>query len=381
MEAVGQLAGGVAHDFNNLLQAALINIERAEHATESDPDHVRDMLRSASRILSQGSQLINQLLHVSRRKPLRAERLQIGHTLGEITDLLERAAGDAVQMAMVAAPDLWSSMIDPAQFETAVLNLVINARDAMPLGGSLTISSANLRLSAGEAAVLDLAPGEYVGSGADRYRHRHEPGGARPGVRALLHDQGCRQGIRPRPGAGAQLRQADPAARITIESEPGAGTSVALYFPRCAPDRAAAGAPQRRPAVARPRLSARILLVEDDPRVLNQTRLALQEMGLQVIPARDGEAALQALRTRGDIQLLLSDVVLAGGISGVEVARGALALHPGLPVLLVSGHAEEVLEKFGAIDEFRLLAKPYKQAELLALLVQMLGPEALPAAP
>ena len=120
-------------------------------------------METASRILSQGSQLINQLLHVSRRKPLRAERLQIGYILGEITDLLERAAGDAVQMAMVAAPDLWSSMIDPAQFETAVLNLVINARDAMPLGGTLTISSANLRLPAGEAAALDLAPGEYVG--------------------------------------------------------------------------------------------------------------------------------------------------------------------------------------------------------------------------
>ena len=380
MEAVGQLAGGVAHDFNNLLQAALINIERAEHATESDPDHVRDMLRSASRILSQGSQLINQLLHVSRRKPLRAERLQIGHILGEITDLLERAAGDAVQMTMVAAPDLWSSMIDPAQFETAVLNLVINARDAMPLGGTLTISSANLRLSAGEAAGLDLEPGEYVslvltdtGIGMSRevLARVFEPF-------FTTKDAGK--------GSGLGLAQVHSFAKgsggtITIESEPGAGTSVALYFPRCAPARAAVGTPQHGTPAARPQLSARILLVEDDPRVLNQTRLALQEIGLQVIPARDGEAAMQALRTRGDIQLLLSDVVLAGGISGVEVARGALALHPGLPVLLVSGHAEEVLEKFGAIDEFRLLAKPYKQADLLTLLMQMLGSRALPAAP
>ncbi|RYI34363.1 MAG: response regulator, partial [Acetobacteraceae bacterium] len=320
------------------------------------------------------------LLHVSRRKPLRAERLQIGYILGEITDLLERAAGDAVQMAMVAAPDLWSSMIDPAQFETAVLNLVTNARDAMPLGGTLTISGTNLRFSAGEAAVLDLEPGEYVS--------------------LVLTDTGI--GMSPEvldrvfepffttkdagEGSGLGLAQVHSFAKrsggtITIESEPGAGTSVALYFPRCAPARAAAITPQRRPLAERTRLSARILLVEDDLRVLNQTRLALQEIGLQVISARDGEAAMQALRMRGDIQLLLSDVVLAGGISGVEVARGALALYPGLPVLLVSGHAEEVLEKFGAIDEFQLLAKPYKQAELLALLVQMLGPQALPATP
>ena len=279
-------------------------------------------------------------------------------------ELIRRASGETICVETQVAPGLWYTHIDPAQFKSALLNLVLNARDAMPHGGTLSIRMSNAVLDAREAAALDLVPGEYV-----RVQVADTGIGMRPEVLSRVFEPFFTTKEVGK-GSGLGLAQVHGFARqsdgcASVHSTPGQGTVVSLLFPRDLS--VAAETITCEPAEARsiegPK--ATVLLVEDEPDVLDVMELALVDAGHQVVPARDGAEALAALRSDTSVDVLVSDVVLPGGLNGVELARAARWLRPKLPVLLASGYAAEVLAQHGADGEFELLAKPFRAAELL----------------
>jgi PAS domain S-box-containing protein len=371
MEAVGQLTGGVAHDFNNLLQAVSGNLELALAALgRGDVGRVRRLLGNAARGIGRGARLTGQLLAFSRRQVLRAECVDPRRLLDDMADLIRRAAGETVSVHTVSAPMLWDCRADPAQLEAAVLNLVINARDAMPEGGSLTLSLVNAPLDDDAAAALEVGPGDYVG-----VEVRDTGTGMEEDVLARAFEPFFTTKEVGR-GSGLGLAQVHGFARqsggaVRITSRPGQGTVVAMYFPR---DATVAEVP---PVPAQPPLregrGATVLLVEDDPDVLDMLQFALIDAGFNVVPARDGSDALSVIHSDKRLDVVLSDVVLPGGISGLEVGREARRVRPDLPVLLTSGYAGEERACRMAEAEFELIAKPCPQAELLARIGAAVG--------
>ncbi|CAH2604540.1 Histidine kinase [Rhodovastum atsumiense] len=366
MEAVGQLTGGVAHDFNNLLQAVSGNLELALSAlTRDEVGRVRRLLGNAARAIGRGARLTSQLLAFSRRQVLRSERVEPRRLLADMADLVRRAAGETVVVRTEVEPGLWCCRADPAQLEAAVLNLVINARDAMPDGGELVIALANAPLDAEAAGGLDVVPGDYV---------RVEVADNGMGMPAEVLQRACEPFFTTKEvgrGSGlglAQvhgfLRQSGGALRIT--SVAGTGTTVSMFFPRDTAMAEVAVAPRVASVAVRPGRGAQVLLVEDDQEVLDALQFALIDAGFQVVPARDGADALSVLQSGRHLDVVLSDVVLPGGVSGVDVAREARRLQPELPVLLTSGHAGDVLARCGAELEFEVIPKPCPQAELLS---------------
>ncbi|CAH2601233.1 Histidine kinase [Rhodovastum atsumiense] len=363
LEAVGQLTGGIAHDFNNLLQVVAGNIELARPVIRrGEIERGARLLENARRAIGRGARLTAQLLAFSRRQTLHAERLVPSRLVAEMSDLFRRAAGETIRLETRAQPDLWPVCIDPSQLESALLNLVLNARDAMPRGGVLTVAMTNTTLTAREAGKLeDIAPGDYVrvevsdtgeGMASEVLAHAFEPFFTTKEV-----GKGSGLGLAQVHGF---VRQSGGA--VAIVSIPGQGTSVSLFFPR------APAAPEEtegdKDSPARPP-SATILLVEDDPDVLESISVLLADAGHRVIPARNGGEALGVLRSTERLDALVSDVVMPGGISGVDLAREARRLRPGLRVVLTSGYAADVLALLGAGAEFDVLVKPYAQADLL----------------
>jgi CheY-like chemotaxis protein len=363
MEAVGQLTGGIAHDFNNLLQVIIGN---TEILAEGLPDNSREEKLAHMTLMAarRGAELTSQLLSFSRRQALQPRPTDIEQLIGESEGLMQRAGGASIAIKRVFAPDLWHAVVDPGMLQTALLNLVFNARDAMPDGGRITIAAENV--------VCDHA-----------YVSRH--GVVRPGeyVRIAVCDSGMGipAGLLERvfepffttkdvgKGSGLGLsmvygfaQQSDGAVRI--ESTEGKGTTVYLYLPRSlvkAPNET-----EPAPRVATPRGSETILVVEDDALVREFAVGALRGLGYTVLAATDGDAALHALRIHKDpVHLLFSDIIMPGGMTGWQLAEIATAMRPSLKVLLTSGYAEGSAgpgrdhTAFGAV-----LAKPYGKSEL-----------------
>ena len=367
MEAVGQLTGGVAHDFNNLLQAVAGSLELARTALDRDEtSRVARLLDTANRSIERGARLTGQLLAFSRRQILRAECVTANQVVADMDDLIRRGAGETIALTISAARDPWLCLLDPAQFQSALLNLVLNARDAMPAGGALTIALANVSMTQPQARQLDLPAGDYV--------------------RVQVHDSGIgmppevlARGFEPfysttgvGTGSGLGLAQVHGFVRqsggaVRIESAAGQGTTVSLFFPR-----AGAAAPPRRAAAqwmpATPEATGQVvLLVEDEPTVLEVAQAMLVDAGFRVIPASDAGDALTALHSGAAIDALVCDVVLPGGASGFDIAREACRIRPGLRAILVSGYAADVLARLGGDSGFELLAKPYTRDDLVRL--------------
>jgi PAS domain S-box-containing protein len=370
MEAVGQLTGGIAHDFNNLLQAVGGNLDIARKAVaDGDAGRADRLIGNATRAIGRGARLTAQLLAFSRRQVLRAEQVHLGRLVTDTWDLILQAAGDVVQPELAAADDLWCCMVDPGQFEAALLNLVINARDAMPQGGRVRIVLGNARLDGAAAAAVDsdLPAGDYV-----RVDVEDDGLGMTPEVRARAFEPFFTTKDVGR-GSGLGLPQVHGFTRqsgggVTLRSRPGNGTVVSLFFQRAEP------APGSREAKAARREAGPrtdILLVEDDPSVLEVMQLMLVDAGHRVVAARNGVDAMALLAGGITVDLLVSDVVMPGGMSGVELAREARRMHPGLGILLVSGYAADVLVRHGAADEFDILHKPYAHGELLSRVAAM----------
>jgi len=362
MEAIGRLAGGVAHDFNNLLTVIRGYMDLLLVRLTDNPAAREDALQVA-RAADRAAELTGQLLAFSRSRPITGALVDLNRVVDEFLPMLRRTLGEHIVIESQLAPDLGPVRADAGQIGQVLLNLALNARDAMPEGGTLTIATENADLDASYPGThVPLPPGPYVrisvgdtGVGMDEETRAHvfEPFFTTKGP-----GQGTGLGLSTAYGI---VRQHDGA--IWIYSEPGHGTTVRLYLPRVHGD-FTAPAP-RAPLEAASAGGETILLVEDEDAVRHVARRLLETRGYQVIEADGGEAALAHARVAGQrIDLLLSDVIMPG-MNGREVAEAVRQLRPGLRVLFVSGHSGEVLNRLGGLGPgAHFLTKPFSSAEL-----------------
>jgi len=363
LEALGQLTGGVAHDFNNLLTVILGNAEILSDALGDDARLrvLADMVASAA---ERGAQLTNRLLAFSRKQPLQPHLLDVGHQIQEMEALLRRTLAENIQIGIARASDLWKTRIDPSQLEAAILNLTLNARDAMPLGGKLTIAATNAALDDDAMPEQDVIPGQYV---AVTVTDTGE-GIAHTIVGRIFEPFFTTKEVGKGSGLGLSMvygfvKQSGGIVRVT--SEPGAGTEVALYFPRAYGVETYPGLAARdMPLVGG---KETILVVEDDTLVREHLIAQLKALGYRIIGAPSGPDAVEILRTRPDIDLLFTDVVMPGGMNGRELADVARKMRPDLRTLFTSGYSENVIMHDGRLDSgIDLLGKPYRREELAA---------------
>ena len=371
MEAVGQLSGGIAHDFNNLLTVIVGN---AEHLAEQLVSR-GDLKRLADDICSageRGAELTQRLLAFSRKQLLRPVETECNKLVESMHKLLRRTLREDIELSTHSDPGLRHAFADPVQLESAILNLSLNAQDAMATGGRLTISTANASLDAGDHNTHpDVGPGEYVviavtdnGTGMPKrvLEHAFEPFFTTKEV-----GKGSGLGLSMVYGFAKQSN-----GHVTIYSEPGLGTTVRIYLP------AALAKTQDVPlAVEKETVqsgSETVLVVEDDPFVRSYAVMSLEGLGYKVISAVDGKEALQTLASAPHVDLLFTDVVMPGGVNGWELAGLARRERPELHVLLTSGYALETLAANGHLRQGALiLEKPYRKAELARLVREALA--------
>ena len=371
MDSLGQLTGGVAHDFNNLLTVILGNAETLSEAYAPDARQrlMADMIATAAR---RGAEMTQRLLAFARRQALDPRPTDVNQLVRRFAPLLERTLGGHIELEMVHAGGLWRAQVDPGQLEVALLNLAVNARDAMPEGGRLTIETANARLDEDYAAGNSgVTPGQYVmvavsdtghGIPADLLPRVFEPFFTTKEV-----GKGTGLGLPMVYGFAKQSQ-----GHVAIYSEVDRGTTVRLYLPRLVgamADEAVPAAP-----VAQAGDGEQVLLVEDDDLVRAFAVQQLTSLGYRVLEARNGPEALRELQAHPDVALLFTDVTMPGGMSGRQLADAARALRPGLPVLYASGYTENAIVHHGRLDPgVLLLGKPYLRAELASKLRQALG--------
>ncbi|GJD53002.1 Sensor histidine kinase RcsC [Methylobacterium crusticola] len=377
MEAIGQLTGGVAHDFNNLLTVIVGGLDMMIRRPDQ-VERVKRLAEAAMTAARRGEQLTQQLLAFSRRQMLRPQTLNPNRLLLDFRPLAERAAGGAVALAFDLDPGLDPIRIDPAQFEAAVLNLIVNARDAMDLAAGsarITVRSRNVHLDT--AAVLDkgVPPGPYIAVSVT------DTGGGIPAeiLQRVFEPFFTTKEVGKGTGLGlSQVYGFTRSARgfVSIASDVGAGTTVTLYFPRSsdpAGEETGAGPGSAIP-LRRAGEGEAVLLVEDDEQVLGMAVESLEELRYRVIVARNAAEALEHLRGVERIDILFSDVVMPGGMNGSQLAAEARRLRPGLKVLLTSGYVANLNEE-QVIDhgELPVLNKPYRRDELARSLRLVLG--------
>jgi len=366
LEAVGQLTGGVAHDFNNLLTIIIGALDLMQRHPDDAARRER-MVEAAQGAARRGERLTQQLLAFSRRQALKPERLNVDALLKESEPLLRRAVGEAVNLSIAAgAPDA-VAFVDPSQFEAAVMNLVVNARDATPPGGSIRVETFRCSVTAGQ--VEDLAADDYLCVAV------HDTGeGMNADVAARVFEPFFTTKETGR-GTGLGLSQAYGFARqsggaIAIESAPGQGATVRIYLPFAQGAVETAAAPAAMEA-ARRGPALKVLLVEDDLAVGDMVEAMLTDLGHAVVRAERPAEALKILRRKLPFDLMLTDVVMPGGKSGVDLAHEAVELRPGLPVILSSGYTGETLSA-AAQAPWPLLLKPYS-SEALAETIETLS--------
>jgi signal transduction histidine kinase/CheY-like chemotaxis protein len=364
MESVGQLTGGVAHDFNNLLTVVSANLELIQ--VDDDIVKARHFAAAAQRAIDRGAKVTAQLLAFSRRQVLNPRPVNANQLVCEFQGLVRHAVGEACQVKLQTDEGLWLCHVDPALLETALLNLAVNARDAMPDGGVLEIEMRNIVVDAG--AVAGCLPGWYV-----RLSVRDTGCGMPPEVRDRVFEPFfTTKEVGKGTGLGLSMvygfvRQSG--GHIAIETALGKGTTVALYLPRATHKPAAEMEDVQPQAI--PAGSERILVVEDNDDLLDLTSAILTKSGYEVRCARNGTEALRMIQSE-EFDLLLSDIVMPNGINGIEVAREARRLNRCIKVLLASGYAGDVLERHQAVGEFPIIDKPFRMSELAARLRSIL---------
>jgi len=376
MESIGQLTGGVAHDFNNLLTIILGNLDslsRAAKEAQWDKDKLSRLIENAQRGAQRAASLTQRLLAFSRRAPLDPRVVDLGRVVTGMSDLLRRTLGERIAIETVLSGGLWRVHADPNQLEIAVLNLAVNARDAMPEGGRLTIETANAYLddayAAGQAEVI---PGQYAvicitdtGSGMtkDVAARAFEP---------FFTTKGAGH------GTGLGLSQVygfvkQSGGHVKIYTEPGQGTTVKLYLPRFTGDVAEDAPPSSEPTSLKG--SEPILVVEDEHDVRAYSCETLRELGYTVFEAPDGEAGLRLLDERPEIKLLFTDVGLPGRYNGRQLADEAKRRRPDLRVLFTTGYARNAIVHEGRLDPgVQLLPKPFTYDAVATKLRELLDP-------
>jgi PAS domain S-box-containing protein len=374
LEAVGKLTGGVAHDFNNILQVIAGNLQLLQigaSAMRSDTA-MQTRLQSALDAVERGAKLSSQLLAFARRQPLQPTVLNPTRLIRAMDDLIRRAIGEMIHVETIAAGGLWNTLVDPHQLENVILNLVINARDAMPQGGKLTIEVGNTMLDdeyvSGEG---DLRPGQYVVFAIS------DTG---TGMTREVLERACDPFFTTKPegvGTGLGLSMAygfvkQSGGHLKIYSEVGHGTTIRMYFPR-AYDAELDVTPSSTPAAAASGTET-ILVVEDDLAVQRTVVEILSSLGYRVLKADNAESALVVLKSGLPIDLLFTDVVMPGELRSPELARQAKLLHPNIEVLFTSGYTQNAIVHGGRLDPgLQLLTKPYRREQLAAKIRQLLN--------
>ena len=371
LEAVGQLTAGVAHDFNNLLTVILGNVE---FLARDLPDRARRRLSAVRAAAERGATLTSQLLAFARRQQLRPREADLNEVITGMSDLLRTTAGGTIEVRTALQPTLWPALVDTTQIELVILNLALNARDAMPEGGVLTIATGNTSLGPPHAPEQPEA-GDYVTiTVADTGT------GMTPDVLARAVEPFFTTKP-PGKGSGLGLAQVYGFAQqsgggVEIETVPGLGTTVRVHLPR-APAAASVPLPVAAPQPPEPPRAC-VLVVDDDATVRDVTMTMLQDAGYAAIQAESGAAALTALQTATRVDMLLADFAMPG-MSGTELARAVRAAWPDLPILFITGYADAGM--FEGLDRAMLLRKPFRSGELVARVAGLLGHDAAGAAP
>ena len=362
LDAVGQLTGGVAHDFNNMLTVILGNAELLQEALERDVAQ-RELAEMIVGAANSAAELTKRLLAFARKQALNPVAVDGNRLIADMYPLLRRTLPANLEIELAAESDLWQALVDPAQLENAVLNLCINARDAMLGGGRLRIETKNVELDDDYAAgQVDVKSGKYVlisvtdtgcGITPEVLRRVFEPF-------FTTKDKGKGTGLGLAMVYGF-IKQSD--GHISIQSEPGHGTTVSMYLPRAMGD-----SPTAPVATGVFRIihgTETILLVEDDEQVRGFALSQLKSLGYNVLQARNGVEAMELIERHGQIDLLFTDVVMPGGMSGRQLADAARQRRPGLKVLFTSGYDAEAIVQHGRPDPgVQLLPKPYRRREL-----------------
>ena len=368
MEAIGNLTGGVAHDFNNLLQVISGNLQLLA-------DDVGDNERAARRVsnalagVARGSKLASQLLAFGRRQPLAPKVVNIGRFIRDMDDLLRRTLGEAIEIETIIAGGLWNTLIDPGNIENALLNLAINARDAMDGQGRLTIEAGNAYLDANYVDALDdVNAGQYVLLAVTDTGH---------GIEAGIVDKVFDPFFTTKPegrGTGLGLSMVygfvkQSGGHIRIYSEPGHGTTVKLYMPRTTQSEDVIVDIDAGPVTGG---NETILVAEDDDAVRDTVVAMLVDLGYRVLKSRDASSALSIVDSGIPIDLLFTDVVMPGPLKSTELARKACERLPGMAVIFTSGYTENSIVHGGRLDEgVELLSKPYTRETLARKLRQV----------
>jgi signal transduction histidine kinase/ActR/RegA family two-component response regulator len=363
LESVAHLTGGVAHDFNNILMVVLGNVERLRQESLSEAaTHASDEIETAAR---RAADLTRRLLAFARRQPLQPRLVDLNQPLQSVAPMLTRLLGEDVTLRIAPAPVPRCARLDAVQLETAIMNLCVNARDAMPRGGLLTIDVGMVdRDRAYGRRHPDVPPGRYVTIGVSDtgvgIPAEHLPRVFEPFFTTKEIGKGTGLGLSSVHGFVTQS-----GGHVRVTSEVGSGTTIRLYFPEAEGMPAPAPGPRAPEPVAPVPSAATVLLVEDDPGVRMLAREMVEELGYRVVAAPDGPTALALESEHPEIDLLFTDVMLPNGMNGRQVADELRRRRPGLPVVFASGYPQDVIEERGEIEAgWRLLGKPYSFADL-----------------
>jgi CheY-like chemotaxis protein len=363
MEVIGQLTGGIAHDFNNMLTIVIGNLQLLERRSTAD-EKTAHIARAAMDASMRAAELVKRLLAFSRRQLLAPKNMCINDLVTDIEPLLVRTISATVILKTRLADDLWLARIDPSQLENTLLNLAINARDALTSGGTLTIETSNAVLDEDYTSQYEeVTPGEYVliavsdnghGISEDVLSHVFEPFFSTKEV-----GKGTGLGLSMVYGFVKQSQ-----GHIKIYSEEGHGTTIKIYIPRSKSIHA-----DKFESTVRSKLipggDETILLVEDDDGVRLITQSLLSSLGYNVLNADSGQEALKLIAARDDVALLFTDIVMPGGMTGAELAQRALVSHPALKVLYTSGYTDTAVFDNGLLEHgCDLLSKPYTKEQL-----------------
>ena len=363
MEAVGQMTGGVAHDFNNILTVILGNLEFLSAKDNTDDDS--GLIANSMAAVERAADLTRHLLAFSRKQQLEPQLLDIGEHVERMAQLLKRTLGERIALRTDVEPGLWACVADPAQLESAIMNLCINARDAMPAGGELTIECRNVSAdSASDARPADISEGEYVvisitdtgqGMAPETLTRALEPFFT---TKDVGHGSGL--GLAMIYGFAKQS-----GGDVALESEEGRGTTVNLYLPRAV--KTARLVQKEKKQAVLPGGGETILVIEDDPDVRKLIIHMLQEMTYIVIDVPDVAGARDVLDGRDRVDLVLSDVILPGGTSGPQFADQMKERRPGLKFIFMSGYSPEAAMGAGFLTSGNtLLKKPFQRQQLAA---------------
>jgi signal transduction histidine kinase len=363
LDLIGQLTGGIAHDFNNLLTVITGNLEVVRSSIEAPDSGPRERaiaarcLADAEDAARHAARITQQLLAFARRGALTLEAVRIADFVTSIEGFLQRAAGEAVNLILDYPPDIWACHTDPIMLEAALLNLVVNARDAMPGGGPLRIAIRNV--DAGQAQALNLPAGDYVRLRATDGGRGMEPEVVERAFEPFFTTKEVGK------GSGLGLSQVYGFARqsggqVRIDSRPGEGTTVDLYLPRAAC--ASIGTQPGGAQMESGRLGGAetVLIVEDNELVRNTMETMTENLGYRVLTVGGAAEALQLIRAGATVDILVSDIVMSGGVSGLELADEVRVLRPDVPILLMSGYPAAT----DGLGGYPTLHKPFRSDEL-----------------